>query len=46
MAKEAVEAMRRTGAVLAGIAVAVPGLADVTRGVVTPAPNLYWRDLP
>ncbi|MEU7943005.1 ROK family transcriptional regulator [Microbispora bryophytorum] len=46
VAKEAVEAMRRVGAVPAGIAVAVPGLVDVTRGVVTLAPNLYWHDLP
>ena len=46
VAKEAVEAMRRAGAVPAGIAVAVPGLVDVTRGVVTLAPNLYWHELP
>ncbi|MFF0329050.1 ROK family protein [Nonomuraea angiospora] len=46
VAKEAVEAMRRAGAVPTGIAVAVPGLVDVTRGVVTLAPNLHWRDLP
>jgi predicted NBD/HSP70 family sugar kinase len=46
VAKEAVEAMRRAGAVPAGVAVAVPGLVDVARGVVTLAPNLHWRDLP
>ncbi|ETK33558.1 ROK family transcriptional regulator [Microbispora sp. ATCC PTA-5024] len=46
VAKEAVEAMRRAGTVPAGIAVAVPGLVDVARGVVTLAPNLYWHDLP
>ncbi|GAB3145250.1 ROK family transcriptional regulator [Microbispora hainanensis] len=46
VAKEAVEAMRRAGAAPAGIVVAVPGLVDVARGVVTLAPNLYWRDLP
>ncbi|MET8141557.1 ROK family protein [Sphaerisporangium sp. NPDC005288] len=46
VAKEAVEAIRRAGAVPAGIAMAVPGLVDVTRGVVTLAPNLYWRALP
>ncbi|MBF8187133.1 ROK family transcriptional regulator [Nonomuraea sp. K274] len=45
-AKGAVEVMRRAGAVPAGIAVAVPGLVDVARGVVTLAPNLYWHDLP
>ncbi|MFI6317475.1 ROK family protein [Nonomuraea sp. NPDC050556] len=45
-AREAVEAMRRAGAVPAGIAVAVPGLVDVTRGTVTLAPNLYWHDVP
>ncbi|MEU6415655.1 ROK family transcriptional regulator [Microbispora sp. NPDC046933] len=46
VAKEAVEAMRRAGAVPAGIVVAVPGLVDVARGFVTLAPNLYWHDLP
>ncbi|MER6580944.1 ROK family transcriptional regulator [Nonomuraea sp. NPDC001023] len=46
VAKEAVEAMCRAGATPAGIAVAVPGLVDVARGVVTFAPNLYWHDLP
>ncbi|MFB4273649.1 MULTISPECIES: ROK family transcriptional regulator [unclassified Nonomuraea] len=46
VAKEAVEAMRRAGAAPAGIAVAVPGLVDVARGVVTLAPNLYWHELP
>lgn len=46
VAREAVEAMRRAGASPAGIVVAVPGLVDVVRGVVTLAPNLYWHDLP
>ncbi|WP_043629167.1 ROK family transcriptional regulator [Nonomuraea candida] len=46
VATEAVEAMRRAGASPAGIVVAVPGLVDVARGVVTFAPNLYWHDLP
>ncbi len=46
VAEEAVEAMRRAGASPAGIVVAVPGLVDVVRGVVTLAPNLYWHDLP
>ncbi|MEV0631062.1 ROK family protein [Nonomuraea wenchangensis] len=46
VAGQAVEAMRRAGATPAGIAVAVPGLVDVTRGVVTLAPNLSWHELP
>jgi DNA-binding transcriptional ArsR family regulator len=46
VAKEAVAAMRRAGASPAGIVVAVPGLVDVARGVVTLAPNLRWHDLP
>ncbi|GIH29702.1 transcriptional regulator [Acrocarpospora phusangensis] len=45
-AREAVEAMRRAGAVPAGIGVAVPAMVDVARGVVTLAPNLGWQDLP
>ncbi|MEU4540796.1 ROK family transcriptional regulator [Streptosporangium sp. NPDC023825] len=45
-ALEAVEEMKRAEAVPAGIGVAVPGLVDVARGVVTFAPNLGWRDLP
>lgn len=31
---------------VAGIGVAVPGLVDVTRGVVTDAPNLRWHEVP
>ncbi|WP_440071154.1 ROK family protein [Streptosporangium sp. OZ121] len=46
MALEAVEEMKRAEAVPAGLGVAVPGLVDVARGVVTFAPNLGWRDLP
>ncbi|MEV6863381.1 ROK family transcriptional regulator [Streptosporangium subroseum] len=46
MALEAVEAMKRAEAVPAGLGVALPGLVDVARGVVTFAPNLGWRDLP
>ncbi|MEO3859370.1 ROK family transcriptional regulator [Acrocarpospora sp. B8E8] len=46
VAREAVEAMKRAGAVPAGLGVAVPGLVDVARGVVTFAPNLDWHDLP
>ncbi|WP_405141248.1 ROK family transcriptional regulator [Sphaerisporangium sp. NBC_01403] len=46
VAREAIEAMKRAGAVPAGIGVAVPALVDVARGVVTFAPNLHWRDLP
>ncbi len=31
--------------VLAGVTVAVPGLVDVSAGVVAEAPNLRWRDV-
>jgi predicted NBD/HSP70 family sugar kinase len=30
---------------LAGLSVAVPGLADVAAGVIARAPNLHWRDV-
>ena len=46
MAREAIETMRLAGALPAGLGVAVPGLVDVARGVVTFAPNLGWHDLP
>ncbi|WP_308170250.1 ROK family transcriptional regulator [Acrocarpospora catenulata] len=46
VAREAIEAMKRAGAVPAGIGVAVPALVDVARGVVRLAPNLDWHDLP
>jgi predicted NBD/HSP70 family sugar kinase len=31
---------------IAGVTVAIPGLMDVDRGVLTYAPNLGWRDVP
>ncbi len=31
--------------VVAGVTVAVPGLVDVSAGVVTEAPNLHWREV-
>ncbi len=31
---------------IAGLTVAVPGLVDVARGVVTEAPNLHWTGFP
>ncbi|MFC7387087.1 ROK family protein [Sphaerisporangium rhizosphaerae] len=46
VAREAIEAMKRAGAVPAGVAVAIPALVDVARGVVRFAPNLDWHDLP
>ena len=45
-ARESIEAVKRAGAVPAGIGVAVPGLVDAVNGVVSLAPNLDWRDLP
>ena len=35
----------RSAPVIAGVTVAVPGLVDVTAGVVAEAPNLRWRDV-
>ncbi len=35
----------QTSPVLAGVTVAVPGLVDVSAGVVADAPNLRWRDV-
>ncbi|RCG26591.1 ROK family transcriptional regulator [Sphaerisporangium album] len=46
VAKEALDDLTASGAVPAGIGVAVPGLVDVARGAVSFAPNLGWRDLP
>jgi predicted NBD/HSP70 family sugar kinase len=42
------EHVRSTGAQVAGIMVAVPGLVDMGRGLIMRAPNLNagWRDLP
>ncbi|WP_019854339.1 ROK family transcriptional regulator [Actinopolyspora mortivallis] len=38
--------VERSGARLAGIGVAVPGIVDVPNGIVRHAPNLLWRDVP
>ncbi len=35
----------RPAPLVAGVTVAVPGLVDVTAGVVAEAPNLHWRDV-
>lgn len=35
-----------TPVTVAGLTVAVPGLVDVARGVVTEAPNLHWTGFP
>ena len=45
VAAESVSAMQRAGAVPAGAGVAVPGLIDRERGVVSYAPNLEWHDV-
>ena len=44
--RRAVEAVENNGRRVAGITVAVPGIADAERGVVVRAPNLGWRDEP
>jgi predicted NBD/HSP70 family sugar kinase len=43
LAGEALATVTAQGAVPAGVTVAVPGLVDVARGVVTFAPNLRWH---
>jgi predicted NBD/HSP70 family sugar kinase len=43
LAGEALAAIAAQRAVPAGVTVAVPGLVDVARGVVTFAPNLHWH---
>ncbi|MDX6204872.1 MAG: hypothetical protein QOF39_929 [Frankiales bacterium] len=43
---EVVEALAEQGTETAGVTVAIPGLMDVDRGVLTYAPNLSWRDVP
>ncbi|MEO6712618.1 MAG: ROK family transcriptional regulator [Mycobacteriales bacterium] len=46
VAHAAITDVHAAGAELAGITVAIPGLVDVDRGIVTWAPNLRWRNLP
>jgi predicted NBD/HSP70 family sugar kinase len=43
---EVVEALEAADIATAGVTVAIPGLMDVDRGVLTYAPNLDWRDIP
>lgn len=45
VAVTALEHMQAAGATVAGITVAIPGLVDVDRGIVTLAPNLRWRNV-
>jgi predicted NBD/HSP70 family sugar kinase len=44
--RTAVEDAAATGADLAGVCVAVPGLVDARAGLLRLAPNLGWRDVP
>ena len=44
--RRAIDAVEATDRRVAGITVAVPGTADVERGVVIRAPNLGWLDVP
>ena len=44
--RRAVEAVEHSGRRVAGLTIAVPGIADVDRGVVVRAPNLGWIDEP
>ena len=43
---EIVAQFEADGTAIAGVTVAIPGLMDVDRGVLTYAPNFGWRDVP
>ncbi len=45
MALDAIDVVSREGRVVAGVAAAVPGLADVHSGVLLRAPNLGWTEV-
>lgn len=45
VAAAAIQHMQAGGATIAGITVAIPGLVDVDRGIVTLAPNLGWHNV-
>jgi len=45
MAREAIDAVEGDGRLVAGVAVAVPGLVDVRRGRLLRAPNLGWTEV-
>ena len=45
MAVSAIEELERDGAVVVGVAVAVPGLVDQASGTLVRAPNLGWHRL-
>lgn len=44
--RAAITEIRGAGAEVFGITVAIPGLVEVDRGIVTLAPNLGWRNVP
>ncbi|WP_199440885.1 ROK family transcriptional regulator [Umezawaea beigongshangensis] len=46
LASAEIAALRADDAWVAGVSVAVPGLIDVSAGVVRLAPNLGWREVP
>ena len=45
MALDAIEELERDGAIVVGVAVAVPGLVDQSSGTLVRAPNLGWQRL-
>jgi predicted NBD/HSP70 family sugar kinase len=45
MALDAIAELEREGAIVVGVAVAVPGLVDQTTGTLVRAPNLGWQRL-
>lgn len=45
MARQAIDAVEDDGLLVAGIAVALPGLVEVTSGMLLRAPNLGWSEI-
>ena len=46
LTKAALAALRAEGLTPAGVTVALPGLVDISRGMLFVAPNLEWREVP
>lgn len=46
IAEEAIESLRGQGLTPAGATVALPGLVDISRGMLFVAPNLGWEETP
>jgi glucokinase-like ROK family protein len=46
LANEAIAFIQETGCLVLGVGVGVPGLVDVSSGLLRIAPNLHWVDVP